>query len=223
MGRHHLPLSGPWCPYCNKGGSFQIRGSFLRWNAMPSQWTRWWASCSCEAKFQCLYSPKAVSGRFDIMLLWKLKVLTKQVTAPWHEGERLQSDLLASWQQTSQIVLSVSKSLPKAWDAAGYEERGWQFDGNIVVPYPSLKGFPQADDSCLPELENAVGLKVTRWCREGAISKTALRDSTCLSHLQYSIGSCWWTAKSIQWGSSELTATHFFTNIPVRKLEHVFL
>lgn len=146
---------------------------------MPSHWTRWWASYSCEAKFQCLYSPKDVSGCFDVMLLWKLKVLTKQVTAPWHKGETLQSGLLASWQQTSQIALSISKSLPKAWRAAEYEGRGWQFDANIVMPCPSLKGFPQADVSCLPELEKVVWLKVTRWCREGTTSKTTLRDSMC--------------------------------------------
>lgn len=139
---------------------------------MPSHGTRWWTSYSCEAKFQCLYWPKAVSGCFDVMLFWKLKVLTKRVSAPWHEGERLQSDLVASWQQTSQIVFSVSKSLPKAWYAAGYEERGWQFDGSIVMPL-------KADDSCLPELEKVVWLKVTRWCRKGALSKTALRDSMC--------------------------------------------
>lgn len=64
MGRQHLPLSGPWCPYCNKGISFKIRDSFLRWNAKPSHWTRCWASYSCKAKFQCLYSPKAVPGCF---------------------------------------------------------------------------------------------------------------------------------------------------------------
>lgn len=75
--------------------------------------------------------------------------------------------------------MPVSKSLPKAWHAAGYEGRGWQFDGNIVMPCPSLKGSPQADDSCLPELEKMVWLKVTRWCRKRAISKTALRGSMC--------------------------------------------
>lgn len=64
MGRHHLPLSGPWCPYCNKGISFKISDSFLRWNAKPSHWARRWASYFCEAKFQCLYSPKAVPGCF---------------------------------------------------------------------------------------------------------------------------------------------------------------
>jgi len=82
--------------------------------------------------------------------------------APWREGERLQSDLLASWHQTSQIALSLSKSLPKAWHAAGCEGRGWQFNGDIVMPCPLLTGFPQADDSCLPELEKVVCLKVSR-------------------------------------------------------------
>lgn len=51
----------------------------------------WWPSLAC----------------FEVTLLWKLKILTKQVNAPWHEGERLQSDQLASWRQTSQTVLRI--------------------------------------------------------------------------------------------------------------------
>lgn len=113
MGRHRLPLSGPWCPFCNKDGPFQIRSSCLRWNTMPSNRTIWWASYSCEAKFRWLYSPEAVSGCFDVMLLRKLKVLTKQVTAPWHKGERLHSDILAIWSRLHRLCC-VSKSLSKA-------------------------------------------------------------------------------------------------------------
>lgn len=114
MGRQHLPLSGPWCPYCNKGISFKIRDSFLRRNAKPSHWTRWWASYFCKAKFQ------SSAWLLYVVLLWKLKVLTKQVTA----GTKERDCSLTYWQQTSLIVLSASKRLPKAWHAAGCEGRG---------------------------------------------------------------------------------------------------
>lgn len=80
---------------------------------MPFLCTRWWTSYSCKAKFQCLYSPKAVSGCFGSMLLWKLKVLTKKITAPWHEGKRLQPGLLASWQQISQLWCLFQKVCPR--------------------------------------------------------------------------------------------------------------
>lgn len=59
---------------------------------------------------------------------------TKQVTA----GTKERDCSLTYWQQTSLIVLSASKSLPKAWQAAGCEGRGWKFDGTIIMPWPLL-------------------------------------------------------------------------------------
>lgn len=151
-----------------------------------------------------------------VVLLWKPKVLTKQVTP----GTKERDCSLTYWQQTSLIALSASKSLPKAWHAAGCEGRGWQFDGTVIMPWPLLQGFPQAKDSCLPELEKAIWLQVTSWCRKGAISRRAVRDSrychTFSTELVFADG-------SPSSSTGVVYSMHIFTNIPVRKLECEFL
>lgn len=126
MGRHHLPLSGPWCPYCNKGISFKISDSFLRWNAKPSHWARWWASYFCKAKFQCLYSPKAVPGcfmscYFESQKYWLSKLLLAQrrEIAVWPTGSRLH-----------QLCCLLQKVCPRHGMLLDLKEG----DGNLMAP-----------------------------------------------------------------------------------------
>lgn len=132
----------------------------------------WWPSLAC----------------FEVTLLWKLKILTKQVNAPWHEGERLQSGQLASWRQPSQTVLRIETVCFKkfAQGIAFYwilERRGWQFDCNIVMSCPSLKEFPRvqlspwAGKGVSGQQGTWVLLKIIKWYRKGVVSKTAPRDS----------------------------------------------